>query len=306
MTEYPSMKPATLERRFSITSFSGLSMSRLCAIKTRVLIEWLVKYLLSLPYRRKALAGIRKTRGVKGQQVALVVGNGPSVRKIDWEKIAEMKKDGLELFVVNYFLLSDTYEICRPNYLVLSDPKTKPDYPDPRNLELWTKIRSDTSLKLLVPLSWYRSIQLDKLIAERAMFFDDGGLEGWTKNISPTKARGYIALTAYKALAISIYLGYKRTYIIGIDNSMFRNIAVDAQNSLIENPNHFFSQGGIVRNVSDQYPNGISDYFNDMALCFFSLRHCFSKRGIINLDPESLVDCFEKQNQIEVEKFDEI
>ena len=301
VTECLNMKPIKLERKFSITSFPGLSLSRLATIKIRVLIEWTAKFLLSFPYRRKALARIRKIRGIKKQQTALVVGNGPSVKKIDWVKISKLKQAGLEIFVVNYFLLSETYKICRPNYLVLSDPKTKPNYSDPRTSELWSKIREDSSLKLIVPISWYKIIQSDKSIFQRSFFFDDSGLEGWTRNITPTKARGYIALTAYKALAVSLYFGYRQTYIIGVDNSMFRNIAVDAQNDLIENPNHFFSQGGIVRNVSSQYPNGIADYFNDMALCFFSLRHCFSNRGIINLDPESLVDCFEKQNQIEVE-----
>jgi hypothetical protein len=295
------MKLSSLERKFSVTSFPGMSVFRLTVIKTRVLAEWAAKFLLSLPDRRKALSFIRKMRGAKGQHAALVVGNGPSVAKLNWEKIAELKKSGLELFVVNYFLLSDTYEICRPDYLVLSDPKTTPNYPDPRNSELWSKIRSDQELKLVVPISWYKSIRLDEAVANRALFFDDGGLEGWTRNISPTKARGYIALTAYKALAISVYFGYKRTYVIGIDNSMFRNIAVSEQNELIEKPNHFFSQGGIVRNVSNQYPNGIADYFNDMALCFFSLRHCFRNKGIVNLDMESLVDCFEKKTQIEID-----
>ena len=295
------MKLSTLERQFSITSFPGMSIIRLTVIKLRVLAEWATKFLLSLPDRRRALTFIRKMRGVKSQHSALVVGNGPSVAKLNWEKIAESKKSGLELFVVNYFLLSDTYEICRPDYLVLSDPKTTPSYPDPRNSELWSKIRSDHELKLVVPISWFKTIRLDESVANRALYFDDGGLEGWTKNISPTRARGYIALTAYKALAISQYFGYKKTYVIGIDNSMFRNIAVGEQNELIENPNHFFSQGGIVRNVSNQYPNGITDYFNDMALCFFSLKHCFGNRGIINLDMESLVDCFEKKNQFEVD-----
>lgn len=299
MADWLRMNFDVLERKFSVTTFPGLAISRLATIRMRIVAEWTVKFFISVSYRRRALGPTRKAQGSKNQKIALVVGNGPSVEKLNWEQIALKKKLGLELFVVNYFPLSPNYVICQPDYLVLSDPKTKPEFPDPRNAMLWKKIRSDDFLRIIVPISWYPTMRLDETIAGRIFYFDDSGLEGWTKNISPTRARGYIALTAYKALAMSIYFGYKRSYVIGIDNSMFKNIVVNEQNELIENPNHFFSQGGIVRNVGAQYPNGIADYFNDMALCFYSLRQCFVDKGIINLDMESLVDCFEKQSEID-------
>jgi hypothetical protein len=133
-------------------------------------------------------------------------------------------------------------------------------------------------------------------MASRTLYFDDSGLEGWTKNISPLRPRGYLALTAYKALAFASFLGFNRIYIIGIDNTMFRSIAVDDKNRLIQYPNHFFSQGAVTTDISGMYPNGMSDYFRDMSLCFSSLTKYFSHLPVVNLDEDSLVDCFPKES----------
>jgi len=133
-------------------------------------------------------------------------------------------------------------------------------------------------------------------ITTQILYFDDNGLEGWTKNISPIRPRGYLALTAYKALAFASYLGFNRIYIIGIDNSMFRSIAVDEKNRLVQYPNHFFEQGAVTSDISDLYPKGMSDYFRDMSLCFSSLSKYFSHLPIVNLDENSLVDCFIKES----------
>ena len=145
-----------------------------------------------------------------------------------------------------------------------------------------------------MPISWFYLIQTDSELAERTLFFDDSGLEGWTKNISPTRARGYLPLTAYKALAFAGYLDFRRINIIGIDKSMFRTVAVDFENRLIQYPNHFFERGAVTTDISGAYPTGINDYFRDMSLCFGSLASYFVGLPIVNLDVESLVDCFPK------------
>jgi hypothetical protein len=125
-------------------------------------------------------------------------------------------------------------------------------------------------------------------------------LEGWTRNISPLRARGYLALTVYKAIAISIFLGFRETKIIGVDNSMFQTISVDADNRLIQQPNHFFTKGGKTSDLTDFYPKGISDYFYDVSLCFYFLRRCFVGQPVSNLDPHSLVDVFPKPSSSEL------
>jgi len=296
-----------LERKISITADPGLSVSYLFAIRVRIVAEWFFKLLQTLVYRRKALRGTRQARRMHAGQEALVIGNGPSAAKLDWETVVAEQKNGLQVFAINYFPLSEASEICNPNYIVLSDQMTKPNVvTNSRTQQLWGKVRRIPSITLIVPISWFHIIQADSELSTRALYFDDSGLEGWTKNISPLRPRGYIPLTAYKALAFANYLGFQRINIIGIDNSMFRTVAVDTENRLIQYPNHFFEKGAVTTDISYFYPTGINDYFRDMSLCFGSLASYFVGLPIVNLDGESLVDCFSKDTSSQLLKLKSI
>jgi hypothetical protein len=284
-----------LERKISITADPGLSVCYLLAIKMRVVAEWITKFSQTLVYRRTALRRTRQAKSLHTGKDALVIGNGPSAAKLNWEVVAAEQKKGLQVFVINYFLFSEASDICTPNYIVLSDPITKPSVEtNTRTQELWKKVRQIPSSTLVVPISWFPLMRDDLELSNRTLYFDDSGLEGWTKNIAPTKARGYLPLTAYKALAFAGYLTFNRISIIGIDNSMFRTVAVNIENRLIQYPNHFFERGAVVTDLSYFYPRGINDYFRDVSLCFGSLASFFGDLPIVNLDGESLVDCFPK------------
>jgi hypothetical protein len=286
---------AKWERKISITADPGLSVSYLLAIKIRIIAEWLFKRSQTRFYRRKALRGTRQVKQSHVGCEALVIGNGPSATKVDWEIVVSEQKNGLQVFAINYFPLSEASGVCTPNYLVLSDPITKPNVvSNLRTQELWEKVRQIPNSTLIVPISWFPLIQADSELIHRTLYFDDSGLEGWTKNTSPIRARGYLPLTAYKALAFANYLGFQRINMIGIDNSMFRTVAVDIENHLIQYPNHFFEKGAVTTDISGAYPTGINDYFRDMSLCFGSLASYFVDLPIVNLDSESLVDCFPK------------
>jgi hypothetical protein len=128
--------------------------------------------------------------------------------------------------------------------------------------------------------------------ASRCIYFDDRSLVGWTKNISPIRARGYGSLTSYKALAIAYFLGYKKIGILGFDNSMFRAVHTNTQNRVFQGSNYFYDEKDDL-DVTDSLNIGISDYFYDTANSFAYLRF-FRKPNIYNLDSHSLVDAIEK------------
>jgi hypothetical protein len=287
----------TLERRFSITANPDLSITYLALIRARIFVEWLVKRIHYSKFHHAALKPTRLVKNSSPSLSALVIGNGPSAGKLEWSRVAEAQRSGLKVFAINYFPLSEASATVIPNFLVLSDPVMKPSTSmDNRTSEMWKRIRENPPGKLVVPVSWFQIMNSKPEITTQILYFDDNGLEGWTKNISPIRPRGYLALTAYKALAFASYLGFNRIYIIGIDNSMFRSIAVDEKNRLVQYPNHFFEQGAVTSDISDLYPKGMSDYFRDMSLCFSSLSKYFSHLPIVNLDENSLVDCFIKES----------
>ena len=256
-----------------------------------------MKRCLVIGFRRRALRPLRVLGKLGQSNDALVIGNGPSVQTLNWATVVGAQDKGMAVFAINYFPLSPEFKLVQPNYLVLSDPIMKPNSTgDSRNVDLWSSIQNTSTMKLIVPLSWYRVMKAQNSLSNNVLYFDDSGLEGWTRNISPLRARGYLALTAYKAIAISIFLGFKETKIIGVDNSMFQTISVDADNRLIQQPNHFFTKGGKMSDLTAFYPKGISDYFYDVSLCFYFLRRCFVGQSVSNLDPHSLVDAFPKSS----------
>ena len=289
------MNLGRLERTLAVTTFPNFSIGYILAVKARIFLEWAVKRCLVIGIRRRALKPLRVLGKLGQSNDALVIGNGPSAQTLNWEAVVDAQTNGMAVFAINYFPLSPEFKLLQPDYLVLSDPIMKPNSDsDARNGELWACIRNTPSMQLVVPLSWYRIMNTQIDISNSVFYFDDAGLEGWTRNISPLRARGYLALTVYKAIAVSIFLGYRETKIIGVDNSMFQTISVDGENSLIQQPNHFFAKGGKIRDLTPVYPKGISDYFYDVSLCFYFLRRCFTGQSVSNLDPRSLVDAFPK------------
>jgi hypothetical protein len=285
------------ERSTAVTANPNWSVGRLCLIRCRVLVEYLTKHLLYARFHHRALRATRRFRGAGSGNRALVIANGPSAGSLDLDRVAEEQKQGLCVFAINYYPLSEAAEKVKPDFLVLSDPVTRlSNTTDERTRLLWKSVRQETQTRLLVPTSWYQDLEADDGLLARAIFFNDIGLEGWTKNISPLRARGYLALTAYKALAFALFMSFDSVYIIGVDNSMFRTIGVTRENRLIQGAHHFFAAGGIETDVSDHFVNGIGDYFRDVSLCFSSLARSFSGSPVVNLDPQSLVDCFPKDS----------
>jgi hypothetical protein len=295
------MNLGRIERTLAVTTFPNFSIWHVFAVKARIVLEWMVKRCLVLGFRRRALRPLRALGKSRKSDDALVIGNGPSAQTLDWAAVADKQNRGMAVFAINYFPLSQEFGLVQPNYLVLSDPIMKPSSnSDSRNEELWISIQKNSTMNLIVPLSWYRVMKAQISLSNSILYFDDSGLEGWTRNISPLRARGYLALTVYKAIAISIFLGFRETKIIGVDNSMFQTISVDADNRLIQQPNHFFTKGGKTSDLTDFYPKGISDYFYDVSLCFYFLRRCFVGQSVSNLDPHSLVDAFPKPSSSEL------
>jgi hypothetical protein len=270
------------------------SVAHLFLIKLRIFAEWAIRRILLFPNHGRALRKLKKAKNSKSECSALVLANGPSVNKLDVHEVKRLQElKSLEVVAVNYFPIVDKSLGLVPDHLVLSDPATMPGALSESNLKLWEWIAKHQQTTIYVPTSWSRDINESASInADRVLFFDDTCLLGWSSNISPVKARGYVSLTAYKALAISLFLGFKNLSIIGFDNSQFRFIRVTEDNEVIQDPNHFTAYGP-TSNLTANLFNGISDYFYDTAQVFADLR-LFRKHNVANLDRESLIDCFPK------------
>lgn len=271
------------------------SLSHLILIKTRVLFEFTIRSILLVGKHKRALRQIRQTKNSCTGRKAIVFANGPSVNSLDL-KNSVFRSEDIDVFVVNFFPLSKLASQIRPNCLVLSDPLTHPKIVSGKNQELWDWVRNNPSVFLYVPTSWYEAFQ-NLPVSNKIAYFDDRCLIGWSKNISPTRPRGYGSLTSYKALAIACFAGYSRIGIIGFDNSQFRTVYTSPENRIFQKSHYFYDESRDLE-LTDSLHNGITDYFYDASNTFSYLR-MFNNFPIVNLDQDSLADKFTKINNLE-------
>ncbi|CAM8355532.1 hypothetical protein [Candidatus Methylopumilus planktonicus] len=228
---------------------------------------------------------------------AIVIGNGPSQGYLDAKSLLEFKSKGGEVICVNFWTDNEELSKVIPTYLVTSDPlifsEKVPDHIKEKNAKLLSYMLKNVSVMIICPLG--RCDQISKIFGkERVLGFVDEELRMWTSNINPMYPRGYLSMTLYKALAMAIWINYKKIFIIGMDNTYSRNIYCDQENKFINHEIHAgtkdfsFDQSNVYKSVGD----GLTE----IAQLFYDARK-FNNKKILNLDPYSLTDAFIKMNE---------
>lgn len=241
---------------------------------------------------------MKKLKALKNSRIgksALVLGNGPSLDLLKYENIDTSKTD---VFVVNEFYLSQISTKVRPNFYVLSDNAS---FSDSETGSLFSMTGLTEYLRvnqcaLLLPHTVNH--ELFKPIKEKIYFNDKNG--PWlSKNINPTRPRGYVSVTLYKALALALYFGYDRVYILGLDNTEFHAYSGNEKNEIIHSRNSYAKET-MSENKDDgrtmkEFTSGIAGRMNSYAHLFGDLQK-FNKGNVINLYRKSLVDAFSKKS----------
>jgi hypothetical protein len=195
--------------------------------------------------------------------------------------------NGFYKSVLNERIISDHY--------VLSDPSHSPDASEFFE-GLWPSISKGVS-NVFCPRTW----KIDSRVVEpeRVVHFEDRSLELWSKNTSPLRPRGYLSMTAHKALAIANFMGFAKIYVVGLDNSMFLTFEVDEANRLLQRPNHSGGSGGMdAKYLDESFPGGVADYFYNLAFGAHQLKKLFGEYPIVNLDKASFTDAFKKSDDL--------
>lgn len=230
---------------------------------------------------------------------AFVFANGPSLLKLDFDKIKYYQKElGFRVIGVNSFILNGK---IIPDYYVLSDPAFFGNYYNIteekiKEINMVLKLLEKYKVTLFVPLEFKNKIR----ICTEIYYFNDYELRWFNKNvIDITKPRSYLSMTAYKALAIACYMGFEKIYIAGFDNNWFKTLTVDEENRI-----YYFNEHGIRQSdsgkhyVRDDEGSNLGEVLFSHSYLFTDL-HKFPK-NIINLDKSSLVDAFSKSHDLDI------
>lgn len=270
------------------------SLTKLIYLKLKVLILYILARILQGDMRSK-LRGTRAVFNHGVDQIGIIIANGPSALELDLMSLKSARnQNSIKIFMVNFALLAESFRDCGCDYLVLSDPETRPTANNFRNRILWDIITTNREMRIITPTGWHNDTGLIECKLGTCLHFNDNSLETITSNISPRKPRGYASLTAYKALAFACYMNFSQIYICGIDNSFFRGIIVNENNHLIQKSNHLSPDYSQDSDLSSFFPNGMADYFFDTSVMFSSLKKSFGHKNIFNLGKNSEVDIFPK------------
>ena len=242
----------------------------------------------------KALINLKKLKNSKIGKTALVLASGPSADGLKQEFLDSFVDDVL---VINGFNRLKIAKKIKPLFYGLSDPAHLNDLSEAQEVErqeLLSYVEA-VGATLFLPHHAYQNPTFTQF---PCLFFDDRELTFFNNSINPTKPRGYGSTTVYKMLALACFLNYDRIYILGIDNTNFYNYRGTPTNRLVDiglNTAQSIdeSRSTFVSEYETEFNSGISGRMQSYAHLFGDLGK-FPRDKIINLDPNSLIDVFQK------------
>lgn len=283
--------------------YFGMSITSILIYRIKTILRILKYFVTVFIPNIKYFNRVKQLRNINSKKFAFVFANGPSLGKIDPHKVSDYQKKGYDVFAVNSFISSDFAKIAIPNYYVLSDPayfgigmqfmKKERIQELKQDLELLNKY----GINLFVPARFFRQFNNPKKYLYNE---SENYLSNNYKDI--TKPMGYLSMTAYRALSIACYMGYKKIYICGIDNNYFTKVVVNKKNEIFFGNSHFYDKES---DEIDYYKIQETDGHTVGELLYnhhFLFKHLekFAGYPIVNLDPDSLVDSFTKNHDLDI------
>ena len=251
-------------------------------------------YIVELLKYRKHLKGLRSLQGTKRGKVALVVANGPSCNKVNWRSVAKSQSDGeVEILCLNDSILLSENSFASVDFLLKSDSLDKADLIKDYQAII-SKNSANINTKLITPLNWHAPDSISSCSSDDCLHMVDVGRNHFKSSTNPLKFRTYPSMGSLKLLAIARYMGYDKVFVIGLDNTFYKNIWVDSHSRIIQGPLHYKNNYIEAHDMSHHFPNGIGDYFHFVSQNFLSIRKYFNDELFVNLDDESLNDTFKK------------
>lgn len=185
----------------------------------------------------------------------IIIGNGPSLN----DSVTKYKDEILsnDRIAVNFFASSELYEVLKPNIYVFADPAFfyVPDNQKDSIESLINKIITKTNwdMQMIIPLSaqkaplvnllkQVKNIKIDFYINEYRNIGNMSKFEVWDKNVIGPPAQNVLNVALY----LSLFWGYKETYLIGADSSFLEDLRVDQEtNELYTIDTHFYNNKSV-------------------------------------------------------------
>lgn len=197
----------------------------------------------------------------------VIIGNGPSLNTT-MLKYKDVITES-NCLMVNEAALTDLYDMIKPVIYMLVDPK----FYEEKGYELYKDTLSSLVEEIVTETKWDMTIVMPcrakkSYAVERfkensnlnVVFYEDGLelpenvslMDAWDKNLISPPAQTVLNTAVW----LSIYWGYKSTYIVGADTSWHTQLQMDQYtNELYTEDNHFFDNKKIYNKEFDSECN---------------------------------------------------
>lgn len=241
----------------------------------------------------------------KGGRTLVILGNGPSLRKVLEERPGWMRNT--DRLAVNFAANTKAFASLRPEYYVLADPHFfHGEGKDSNVSRLWTNILAcDWEMTLFVPVREYSAVR--KRVADNPRIgvktFNLTPAEGWPGIVHRLFDLGLAMPRPRNVMIPSIMIamreGYRLILLAGADHSWLQTLFVDEENHVVSVQPHFYADNDKEKErVRGEYAGyHLHDILGSMVVAFRSyhqIAHYASRRGveIINATPGSYIDAF--------------
>ncbi len=250
----------------------------------------------------------------------IVVGNAPSFLQ-DFKAYPDFFKTR-ELICVNNFPSSDLYVELKPKYLLILDSAF---YWEESNVPAVQKTlkalveRTSWELTIFIPQLGRKSRVFKKVQMQNSFIkvryynytvvdgFDWFNHRIFRLNLGMPLAKNVIVAAIFAA----INMRYKKIFLTGVDNSQFKDIAVDKDNELYASTDYFYAKDGekwrgqLYNNLEKREKMDVTSFFKWCYNNFLAYKklNVYSKHmgvQVINTTEQSYIDAFERKSLSEL------
>lgn len=266
-------------------------------------IFFALRYGKAMRQSRRELTDLKKTSARK----TFVFANGPSLKSLDFVKVARLVDSGeFDLIVLNSFaskVLSQ--KVVKPTLCIFADPA---HFFGPKRVDIRVQIEKDVTevneagCLALIPEKYSHASRFDRSIQFCSSY------NAYCGNMSDvTRSMGHYGATAMVALSAALHLDYEEIYLCGYDNSHFRNLGVDEEGKKYFDERHFYDAKDN-EGVKIYLPSGkyglMSSVLYDATQHFFYLEKFARASGdnprIFNVAKETWTDAFPRRFDLDI------
>lgn len=262
------------------------------------------QYVSFLKYTNTALQDVINKMPRPHKSLLKILGNGDSLKSV-----IDLMSADCDYMVMNSSILHSSYFKIKPLFYVLADPAFFIPTKNYDGTNIVKTILSETNWKmtLFVPWEHARKVNIKSTQWVNIQYVNQSLYKGpeqyrtylYEHNLAMPNVNNVLASAIY----LSIYLGYSKVELFGVEHSWTRNLYVNKNNNTCIKDSHFYDDKEIEEHIITDN-NGkpmkfheVLKLYADYFPAYWELRTLADKHGchIFNCTPNSFIDAFERK-----------